>query len=150
MESLDLPPDTEFRDQFAMELEAEREIARSELLAPFRRNASCWELMLMLAAQGGESDLGVYKTLNTLETTFLGQSAMVKFLRDCRREGLVCFEEHGKRSMWRVRLAPEVLAALVAVFERRNKSLCRLYPHADERYHDEIRSVKVGQNGKMR
>lgn len=145
-----LAPDADIREQFAMELETEREIARSELLAPFRRNGSCWELLLMLAAQGGESDLGLYKTLDTLETSFLGQSAMLKFVRDCRDAGLLIFDQHEKRSMSRLRLAPEVHAALIAVLSRRNKSKGSLYPSADERYHNGIGSEAARQNGMMK
>ena len=104
----------------------------------------------MLAAQGRESDLSLYKTLDTLETTFLGQSAMLKFLRDCRADGLLIFTQHEKRSMSRLRLAPEVLTALIAVLGRRNNSKGSLYPSADERYHDRIGSTQARQNGMMK
>jgi len=123
MESKVPPEEVALRKRFELELATERAIARSPLLAPFRRNATGWELLLMLAAGGGESALGIHKTLKELETGFLGQPAMLKFLRDRKEERLLTFDEHEKRSQWRVRLAPEVHAALIDVMNRRGAGL---------------------------
>ena len=105
---------------FELELETERRIARSRQLSAFRRNATTWELLLMLAAHNGKSDLGLYNTLDQLETGYLGQSAMLKFLRDRRSDGLLEFEEHDKKSMWRLRLSSELHGELVNLLEERN------------------------------
>jgi len=110
-------------NQFNLELEFEREIARSQILSKFRRNATSWEFMLLLAMNEGMSNEGLYNTLSMLETNYLGQSAMLKFLRDQRDEGLVNFDEHEKKSMLRLRLAPEVLAELTSILEQRNRKL---------------------------
>jgi len=108
-------------DRFGLELAYERKISRSRVLSTFRRNATSWEFMLLLAMNEGKSDEGLYNTLNQLETNYLGQSAMLKFLRDQRAEGLVNFDEHEKRSRLRLRLAPSVLAELTSILEERNQ-----------------------------
>jgi len=111
---------------FELELETERRVARSRQLSAFRRNATTWELLLMLAAHNGKSDLGLYNTLDQLETGYLGQSAMLKFLRDRRSDGLLEFEEHDKKSMWRLRLSSELHDELVSLLEERNIRLSAL------------------------
>jgi len=110
-------------DKFSLELAFERKIARSKTLSAFRRNATTWEFMLLLAMNEGRSDEGLYNTLNLLETNYLGQSAMLKFLRDQRDGGLVNFDEHEKRSMLRLRLAPAVLAEFTSILEQRNQQV---------------------------
>jgi len=106
-----------------IELETERRIARSRGLSAFHRNATTWELLLLLAVNDGQSDLGVYNTLDQLETGYLGQSAMLKFLRDRRSDGLLAFDEHEKRSKWRLRLAPELCEELMEFLGGRNQKL---------------------------
>lgn len=150
MENTDFSQVEDLRKHFELELEIEREIARSDLLAPFRRNATSWEFLLTLAAQGGETGLGLYNTLDRLETGFLGQSSMLKFLRECRKMELLTFNEHEKRSKWRISLAPDVHTALARVYRHRNRSLNRLHSDADEGYQDDGQPVEEHKNGKMR
>jgi len=109
-----------------IELEALRRIARSPGLSAFNRNATTWELLLLLAANDGQSDLGVYNTLDQLETGYLGQSAMLKFLRDRRLDGTVTFDEHEKRSKWRLRLDPSLQEALMQLLTSRNHGLIEI------------------------
>lgn len=109
--------------QLKIELETQRRIARSRGLCAFHRNATTWELLLLLAANDGQSDLGVYNTLSQLETGYLGQSAMLKFLRDRRLDGMVTFDEHEKRSKWTLRLDPSIHDALMELLAGRNRKL---------------------------
>lgn len=106
-----------------IELETQRRIARSRGLNAFHRNATTWELLLLLAANDGQSDLGVYNTLGQLETGYLGQSAMLKFLRDRRLDGLLAFDEHEKRSKWLLRLDPSIHEDLMELLAWRNQKL---------------------------
>lgn len=128
---------------FELELETERRIARSRQLSAFRRNATTWELLLMLAAHNGKSDLGLYNTLDQLETGYLGQSAMLKFLRDRRSDGLLEFEEHDKKSMWRLRLSSELHGELVNLLEERNIRLNALEVQGSGSYLPGDRTVQV-------
>ncbi|MCC5989617.1 MAG: hypothetical protein JJT95_18260 [Pararhodobacter sp.] len=100
------------RSVFEIELEKERRFAQSCKLSLFHRNATTWELLLLLAAENEHQTIGVYNTLARLETRYLGQSAMLKFLRERRDDRLLCFDEHEKKSMWRLGLSPTVLAEL--------------------------------------
>lgn len=134
MKSRNLRQDGTLRELLEVELEAEREAAQSAWLSPFRRNASCWELLLTIAATDGATEQGIYQTLKGLETPYLGQSAMVKFVKECRKSELLLFDKHIKRSATRIQLAPEVQADLVTMLERRNRSLRRLHSCADEGY----------------
>ncbi|KPP98461.1 MAG: hypothetical protein HLUCCA12_18075 [Rhodobacteraceae bacterium HLUCCA12] len=112
--------------QLSVEIETQRKIARSRKLSAFHRNATTWELLLLLAANDGESDLGVYNTLDQLETGYLGQSALLKFLRDRRLDGLLSFDEHEKRSKWRLRLEPALYEEVVEYLAKRNRELAKL------------------------
>ena len=109
--------------QLQIELETERRIAQSRGLSAFHRNGTTWELLLLLAVHDGQSDLGVYNTLDQLETGYLGQSAMLKFLRDRRSDGLLAFDEHEKRSKWRIRLARPLYFELIDFLSNRNDAL---------------------------
>lgn len=79
--------------------------------------------MLLLAANERKDDVGLYKTLDMLDTNYLGQSALLKFVRDKRDDSLINFDEHEKRSMVRLNLAPAVLDELTAVLVNRNQHL---------------------------
>lgn len=105
------------------DLEFERFVNQSRALSLFRRNASTWELLLLLAEADGVSDVGVYNTLARVETNYLGMSALLKFIRERREDGLLHFQEHEKRNRWRVRLNERVHAELMQALTLRNRRL---------------------------
>lgn len=106
-----------------VELNFERLVHQSRALSIFRRNPSTWELLLRLAAdQSGGAD-GVYNAIEQLETRYLGSSAMLKFVRERRDDGLLEFRENAKRSKWTVSLEPSLREELVSLLERRNDAL---------------------------
>lgn len=126
---------------YKMELEMEKTISRSRGLSVFRRNATTWELLLLLASLDGKSDLGVQNTLRSLQTDYLGQSAMLKFLRDRRADGLLQFDEHDKRSMRRIRLAPSLLAEIQTLLKARNRLLIENEHSPSDRQNVEKQSI---------
>jgi hypothetical protein len=103
----------------ALELDFEREIYSSKSLSLFRRNPSTWELLVFLAQFEDGSDEGVYSTLDRLRTRYLGNSAMLKFVRDRRDDGSLIFSEHTKRSKWKIQLRDEIREALIAALHER-------------------------------
>ncbi|MCL4674623.1 MAG: hypothetical protein KJZ59_00995 [Pararhodobacter sp.] len=107
----------------SIELEFEREIARSRELSLFKRNPTTWELLLVLAQNHGSSSEGVYKTIDALQTPYLGNSALLKFVRERRDDGLIEFLESDKKSKWNVQLQGETLEQLIDVFEKRGRQL---------------------------
>jgi len=106
-----------------LDIDFERRIYQSKLLSLFRRNPSTWELLLYLAQFEDGSEDGVYNTLERLETRYLGNSAMLKFVRERRDDGLLQFTEHTKRSKWKVSLDGALREALLLALEDRNKAL---------------------------
>ncbi|MDR7127130.1 hypothetical protein [Pseudotabrizicola sp. 4114] len=106
-----------------LEIDFERQIYQSKLLSLFRRSPSTWELLLYLAQFEEGSEDGVYNTLDRLRTRYLGNSAMLKFVRERRDDGLLQFTEHTKRSKWKVSLDAELRAALFVALEERNVGL---------------------------
>jgi len=107
----------------ALEIDFERQIYESKLLSLFRRSPSTWELLLHLAQFEEGSEDGVYNTLDRLRTRYLGNSAMLKFVRERRDDGLLLFTEHTKRSKWKVSLDAELRDALLLALEERNRGL---------------------------
>lgn len=104
-----------------VELEFEREIARSRELSLFRRNPTTWELLLLLAQCENGSNDGVYNTIEAVNTRYLGNSALLKFVRERRDDGLIEFVEHEKKSKWTLRLNQDLLAQLIDVLDARNR-----------------------------
>ncbi|MFN4098755.1 MAG: hypothetical protein ACK4GT_03155 [Pararhodobacter sp.] len=102
----------------ALELDFERHIHQSKLLSLFRRNPSTWELLLYLAQFEEGSEDGVYGTLDRLQTRYLSNSAMLKFVRERRDDGLLLFNEHTKRSKWTIALNESLREALFEVLEQ--------------------------------
>lgn len=113
-------------DYLSLELDFERALAQSRLLSMFRRNPSTWELLLMLALHENGSEDGVYNTIDSLQTRYLGNSAMLKFVRERRDDGLLLFTEHTKRSKWKITLDPALREALIALLDQRNADLLQL------------------------
>lgn len=111
------------RDILRIELEHERRLADSEFLSPFRRNATTWELLLLLAADDARSEEGLYRLSEAVETDYLSKAALLKFMRDQRHEGRLLFEPHTKRSMWRVVPHAGVLEELRNMMSLRNRQL---------------------------
>lgn len=111
------------RDVLRIELEHERRLAESEFLSPFRRNATAWELLLLLAADDARADEGLYRLSEAVETNYLSKAALLKFMRDQRHEGRLLFEPHTKRSMWRVAPHGRVLEELRNMMTLRNRQL---------------------------
>lgn len=110
-------------DFFQIELDHERRLANSDRLSVFRRNASAWELLLLLAADQGNTANGLYRLADQVETEHLSKAALLKFMRDQRREGRLMFEPHTKRSMWRVLPDEAVLTELQTLLALRNRML---------------------------
>lgn len=114
-----------YRDELEIELWFERQLHQSRILSVFRCNPSTWELLLQLASQPDGSADGVYQTIERIETRYLGNSALLKFVRERRDDGLLEFTEHVKRSKWRIGLAPELREALETALGQRNDRLRR-------------------------
>jgi len=106
-----------------VELEFERLVHQSRMLSIFRRNPSTWELLLKLASEGDVGVDGIYHAIEQVETRYLGSSAMLKFVRERRDDGLLQFNEHSKRSKWRISVEPSLREELVSLLALRNAEL---------------------------
>jgi hypothetical protein len=102
------------------ELAFERAVFQHRRLAMFRRNATTWESLLLLAACDGDEGPGLYEVVESVQTTALGQSALLRFLRDCRDEGTVVFTRSAhKQSKWTLSISPELRSDLMALLHMR-------------------------------
>lgn len=106
------------RDLWAAELARERALARHPALAVFRRNATAWEALLIVATTEGTGP-GLYELVAQVETRALGPSALLRFLREQRAAGTLLFTRSpAKRSKWTVALRPDLTAALRAILRQ--------------------------------
>jgi hypothetical protein len=112
-------------DALQIELDHERRISNSERLSVFRRNATTWELLMLLASEEDAGSAGLYKLAKRVHSDYLSDSALLKFMRERREDGLLLFETHAKRSQWSVRPDDAVLDELNALLSLRNHQLSR-------------------------
>ena len=87
-----------------VELEFERAVSQSRELSLFRRNPTTWELLLLAQNENGALN-GLYKTIDAVETRYLGNSALLKFVREQRDHGPEDFISATTRS-WQVGQMP--------------------------------------------
>jgi len=110
-----------------IELEFERDVSRSRELSLFRRNPATWELLLLLAENKNGAHDGVYDTIESVHTQYLGNSALLKFVRERRDDGLFEFLENDKKSKRTVRVQEAILEELTEILERRNDLLLSMF-----------------------
>ena len=84
------------------DLAFERAVFQHPHLSIFRRNATTWEVLLMLASAPEGNGPGLYEVIETVQTRALGPSALLRFLRERREEGSIVFTRNSfKQSKWR-------------------------------------------------
>jgi hypothetical protein len=102
------------------ELAFERAVFRHRQLSLFRRNATTWEALLMIATGHTDEGPGLYEIVETAETTALGQSALLRFLRDRRDDGSVIFRRsRHKQSKWTLEVSATLRADLLGLLHFR-------------------------------
>ncbi|MCW1931819.1 hypothetical protein [Pararhodobacter zhoushanensis] len=114
----------EARRIIELELEFERAVAKNRDLALFRRNAATWEMLLAALAAGDDDRIGVYDLVESVTSTGLGSSALLRFVRDRRDDGLFVFgADPKKKSKHRISLNDDLAEAALALLEQRNQAL---------------------------
>lgn len=108
-----------------VEIEFERNLAKSRDLSAFRRNATTWELLLLLAREPDGAAHGLHRVTEALATRHLGNSALLKFIRDRRDAGQIAFLEHEKRNTRTLRIDPALIAELRSLLAERNAAIAR-------------------------
>ena len=94
----------------------ERALFQNPRLSVFRRNATTWEVLLILAEAPQEDGPGLYELVAAVQTRALGPSALLQFLRDRRDEGSIIFTRHSKKkSKWSLSLRDDLRAELMGL-----------------------------------
>jgi len=119
----DAGSDVNLRDTLKIELEFEREIAKSRELSLFRRNPTTWELLLLLSQNENGNHDGLHTTIESTKTQYLGSSALLKFIRERRDDGVLQFLENKKKSKRTIQVDMQVLAKLSELLAKRNHQL---------------------------
>ena len=110
----------------ALELEFERAVAKNRDLALFRRNAATWEMLLAALVADDEDRIGVYDLVESVTSKGLGSSALLRFVRDRRDDGLFIFgTDPKKKSKHRISLRDDVADAALTLLDQRNHALRR-------------------------
>lgn len=106
-----------------IELEFERMLAQSRELSVFRRNPTTWEFLLLLAqSEQGAMD-GLYSTIDAVQTRYLGNSALLKFIRERRDHGDLRFLEADKKSKWIIQVDQKLIEHLETLLRWRDDEL---------------------------
>lgn len=105
------------------DLAFERAVFQHPHLSIFRRNATTWEVLLILAAAPEGDGPGLYEIVEGVQTRALGPSALLRFLRDRRDEGSILFHRNSrKQSKWSLSLRPDLRDELLALMQGRGGS----------------------------
>lgn len=114
------------RSVIALELDFERKVARNRDLALFRRNAATWEMLLTALVADGAERVGVYDLVESVRSTGLGSSALLRFVRDRRDDGLFIFgADPKKKSKHRISLRADLADAAIRLLDQRNAEMQR-------------------------
>ncbi|RGP38779.1 hypothetical protein [Pseudotabrizicola alkalilacus] len=96
------------------ELAFERAVFKHPKLSIFRRNATTWEVLLMIARADEQQGPGLYEIVESVETNALGQSALLRFLRERREDGIIRFNRSPqKQSKWTLAISEDLRADLL-------------------------------------
>lgn len=102
------------------DLAFERALFQHPKLSIFRRNATTWEVLLMLAAAPDGDGPGLYEVIDAVQTRALGPSALLRFLRDRREDGSIVFTRNSlKQSKWSLALPDDLRQDLLTLMQRR-------------------------------
>lgn len=105
-----------------LELDFERAVAGCRQIAAFRRNAATWELFLLLALNHGKSGMGIHETVDQIQCSALGQSALLKFIQQQRDVGTILVTPSaGKRSKASLSLSAPIMQRLEMLFAQRTR-----------------------------
>jgi len=111
------------RDLLQSELAFERAVFQHRQLSVFRRNATTWEVLLMIAGADDQEGPGLYEVVDSVETNALGQSALLRFLRERREDGIIRFNRSPrKQSKWTLKISEDLRADLLALLRLRQQS----------------------------
>lgn len=115
------------RRRVAAELDFERAIAANRDLVLFRRNAATWELLLAAMIADGAQPSGVYGLVESVRSKGLGSSALLRFVRDRRDDGLFIFgTDPKKKSKHRISVRDDLVDAVLMLLDTRNAAMQRL------------------------
>lgn len=104
------------------ELEFERALFANPQLSIFRRNATTWEVLLMLAEVDAGQGPGLYEVVGSVRTRALGPSALVSFLQERREEGSIVFTRNSlKQSKWSLSLRADLREELLTLLDQRER-----------------------------
>lgn len=107
-------------DLLQSELAFERAVLKHPQLSIFRRNATTWEVLLMIAGADEEEGPGLYEIVGSVETNALGSSALLRFLRERREDGIIHFTRSPrKQSKWTLKISEALRADLLDLLRRR-------------------------------
>lgn len=107
-----------------------RAASASRQVGRFYRNAATYELLLLLAIADGSDEASIYNTVEAVESTALGKSALLKFIREQVDAGNLHLEQSCyKRSKWIVRPDPSLAEELSQLLERRSRLLAGYRDH---------------------
>jgi hypothetical protein len=94
------------------ELNFTRSIRPRDKISRFFRSQSKWELLLLVASNKGNEELGIWNYIDMLATRTESQMTMYNFIKDRIEDGSFVLLPSSKKSRKALDLSPELEAAL--------------------------------------
>lgn len=101
------------------ELNDTRSVKPKDKLSRFFRSQTRWELLLLVAANKGNEEIGIWNYIDMLATRTESQMTVYNFIKDRIEDGSFVLLPSLKKSRKALGLSPEIEAALNAFLERR-------------------------------
>lgn len=94
------------------ELEVTRSVKSRDPLSRFFRTQTRWELLLMIAANNGAEEIGIWSYIDRLTTRTESPMTIYAFIRDRIDDGTLVMHQGSKRSRKVLNLSSEISASL--------------------------------------
>ena len=94
------------------ELEVTRSVKPRDPLSRFFRSQTRWELLLMIAANNGAEEIGIWNYIDQLTTRTESPMTIYAFIRDRIEDGSLVLQPGSKKSRKVLTLAPALDASL--------------------------------------
>ena len=94
------------------ELEFTRSIKPKDKISRFFRSQSKWELLLLVAANKGNEEIGIWNYIDMLATRTESQMTIYNFIKDRIEDGSFVLMPSQKKSRKALGLSPELEASL--------------------------------------
>lgn len=129
------------------ELELTRSVTARDPLSRFFRSQTRWELLLLIAANAGKEELGIWNYIDRLTTRTESPMTIYAFIRDRIEDGSLVLQPGSKKSRKLLTLSTPLESSLRRflshryIYSAQNPSM---FPRDERSFEPEVETVPIG------